>query len=199
METISITKALAELKLLDKRIDKQINQSIFLGFEINGVQNYKGFQPKENLQSVEDLIKRRESIKSAIMTSNSKTEVNINGIKMTVVQAIEQKETIKYKQKLLQKLISDRNSVRANMQNVNENAQYRLDNLLQASFSKDAKVKGEEIEAIAKPFLERNAATETDIISIDSAISKLESEIDGFISEVDYVLSESNSLTKIEI
>lgn len=108
MESISITRALSELKLLDKRILKGIKDADFLSYEINKKNVLKTFEPKEQLQSVEDLIARRSTLKSKIMESNASTKVKIAGKEMLVIEAIEMKETIQYKKQLLN---TDRKSV----------------------------------------------------------------------------------------
>lgn len=199
MESISITRALSELKLLDKRIQKGIKDADFLSYEINKKNALKTFQPKEQLQSVEDLITRRSLLKAKIMESNAKTVVKIAGKDMLVIEAIEMKETIQYKKSLLNTLQSTRKSVRSKIESINEDVKYRLDGLLQANFGKESKTKDSETDAISKPFLERNEAKEVDLIDIDKKIDELENEILSFESEVDFILSESNSLTKIEI
>jgi len=199
MEKISITRALSELKLLDKRINKSIKDANFLSYEVNGKNYLKTFEPKEQLQSVEDLIQRRSLLKTKIMESNASTVVKIAGKEMLVIEAIEMKETIQYKKQLLLTLESTRKSVRSKIESINEDVKYRLDGLLQANFGKESKTKDSESEAIAKPFLERNEAKEIDLIDIDNKIKTLSEEIDAFESEVDFVLSESNSLTKIDV
>lgn len=199
MESISITRALSELKLLDKRILKGIKDADFLSYEINKKNVLKTFEPKEQLQSVEDLIARRSTLKSKIMESNASTKVKIAGKEMLVIEAIEMKETIQYKKQLLSTLEATRKSVRSKIESINEDVKYRLDGLLQANFGKESKTKDSETDAISKPFLERNEAKEVDLIDIDNKIKTLSEEIDSFESEVDFVLSESNSLTKINV
>lgn len=199
VEQISITRALNELKLLDKRISKHIQSSVFVTHEVNKKVNAKVFTPKEDLQSINDLIQRRQIIKSKIMESNAITKVTIAGKTMTVVEAIELKESIKYKKELRDRIAHQVRRARKEIEDINEVAQGRLDSLLQANFGKESKTKDSEMEAISKPFLERNEAKELDPLGIDSVYEKLENEIDDFENEVDFVLSESNSLTKIEI
>lgn len=198
-EQMSITRALNELKLLDKRIDKTIRATSFISYEINKKVIDKEFTPKEDLQSIEDLIQRRQTIKSKIMESNAVTKVEISGKTMTVVEAIEMKDSIKYKKQLCDRIISDVRAKRSKIEDINEVTQGRLDSLLQANFGKESKTKDSETEAIAKPFLERNEAKEIDPIGIDKYYGQLQEEIDNFESEVDFILSESNALTKIEI
>ena len=199
MEKITITRALAELKLLDKRITKAIYDGNFVSYSINGKNTINTFKPLEEKQSIEALIARRAAIKAAIMKSNATTNVNIGGVEMLVIDAIEMKETIKYKQSFLQQLKQQQQSTKYTISSTNENVKARLDKLLEANFGKDSKTKAEEMEAISKPFLERNEAKLEDPLNLDSLIESLSEEILAFTSNVDYALSESNALTQIEI
>lgn len=199
MEKISVTRALAELKLLDKRITKAISDGKFVSYSINGKNAINTFKPLEEKQSIEALITRRAALKAAIMKSNATTKVNIGGVEMLVIDAIEMKETIKYKQSFLQQLKQQQQSTKYSISSTNETVSSRLDKLLEANFGKDSKTKSEEMEAIAKPFLERNEAKLEDPLNLDSLIESLSEEILVFTSNVDYALSESNALTQIEI
>jgi hypothetical protein len=196
---ISITRALNELKLLDKRITKTISNNSFCTFKIGDKINKAKFQPIEEFQSITDLIKNRASIKSKIMESNAKTRIKVNGIEMLVIEAIEMKSAIKYKQTFLRKMKSDFSETTNEIERCNKSVNQRLDNLLQANFGKDSQAKDSEYEAIAKPFLTKNEAKIVDPIDIQTQIEKMENDIDGFLSDVDFALSESNSLTKITI
>lgn len=199
LEKISITRALSELKLLDKRIRKLIKSSCFIDYTVNSKQNVKDFNPESDLQSVNDLIARRKNIKSAIMKSNATTNVTIGGVTMTVIDAIEMKEGIEYKKLLREKMLIQRRDVLSLIENINIDVDARLDKLLQANFGKESKTKDSETEAISKPFLERNQAVESDPIGINDVYMDLDTEIDEFESEVDFTLSESNSTTFIEV
>ena len=199
MEKITITRALAELKLLDKRIAKAISEGKFVSYSINGKNAINTFKPSEEKQSIEALIARRATIKAAIMKSNATTKVTIGNVEMLVIDAIEMKETIKYKENFLQQLKSQQLNIRYTIASTNENVNARLDKLLEANFGKESKTKADEMEAISKPFLERNEAKLEDPLNIDSLIESLSEEILAFTSNVDYALSESNALTQIEI
>jgi len=84
--------------------------------------------------------------------------------------------------------------------NINNQVKSRLDNLLVSTFSKDStKVKPEEFEAVAKPFLDRNEASMVDPLNIRAEIERLEKSISAFEEDVDVALSESNAQTLIEI
>ena len=196
---MTITRALTTLKLLDKRIAKATNKGVFVSLEIDGQVDSKDFAPKEALASVTDLIAYRASLKSAIMSSNSKTNVKIGTVTMKVVEAIEQKSTIVYKRNLLGVLTSQLARATRTKDSINERVQERLDELLKATFGKDTKISEGDYDRTSEPFLKKNAVAFADKIGIEKVISDLEEEIDTFEAEVDLCLSESNALTTIKV
>lgn len=208
METqqISISRALVEIKTLNKRIEKLTKElSIFdisIGGKLKSNRSLEEFSQyaKSSMQQLEDLIQRYSKIKSQIVLSNSKTTVNVNGETFTVAEAIERKNSIKQLVNVVGKLKETFHSTVKIIDAANENSQTRLDKLLESTFSKDSsKVKPEEYEAVAKPFLERNEAKLVDPIDARKKIDMLEKYIEGFVSNIDIVLSESNAKTYITI
>ena len=111
MRKMTITEALVELKLLDKRIantDMQDWCIIQLKQDkktMTGetVEEYEQ-ETKARFQSVKDLITERANIKKAIVKSNADTVVEVGDLKMTVAEAIEYKTSIEYEKRLLQSL-----------------------------------------------------------------------------------------------
>ena len=122
---ISITQALNELKLLEKRINDKIGCTVFLTSKVNnetkvlnGKKTPEEFEKeaKADYASILDLINNRKVIKSKIVESNATTFVEINGKKYTVADAIERKSSIIYEQKLLQTLMQQRIRVTADLE-----------------------------------------------------------------------------------
>lgn len=196
---MTITRGLTTLKLLDKRINKAITGGQFANYTVGGKEQFQDIDPNASFQSVDDLINYRSKLKAAIMESNAKTIVKIGNKKMTVVEAIETKDSIKYRKDLLRKIMSDMRNVRGTVENINEDVAERLDRMLQANFSKDGKVTEKDIEAVSKPFLKQNEAKEVENKKFYEKVENLEEEIDTFEAEVDLVLSESNATATIEI
>lgn len=203
---ITITQGLAELKMLDKRITRKINNSIFAGYTVGGkVQT--GYETTEelekeikaNLESVKDLIKRRNKIKSLIVLSNAKTEVKIAGKTYTVAEAIDRKSFIDYEEGLLSALKSAYAHNTAIVDRKNNDMESRLDNHLETLFGKDGKTDTTKTAEVVKQFKEINEARLVDPVSLRKQIETLETEIEDFTSEVDHVLSVSNATTTIEI
>ncbi|KUL15179.1 hypothetical protein [Bacillus paralicheniformis] len=203
---LTITRALSELKMLDKRIKRAVNESTFGGLMI-GKKLPNGFRTTEDLetrakadyQSVEALIKRRNAIKSAIVVSNATTKIEVAGVKMTVAEAIERKTSISYDIQLLDKLKEVYADLVDEADSVNQKVTERLDKHLETLFGKDGKVKAAENQEIVKSFLAENEAKIIDPLNLKEKIDSLSKKIEDFEMEVDFALSESNTLTKINI
>lgn len=206
---MTITRALAELKLLDARIGSAINSTQFIGgkkksaTKVTPTQTVDEFNKsvQSAYDSVKKLIENRKVIKSAIVDSNATTKVKIGEVEMTVADAIERKDSIKYEQMFLNQMINHFNQATAQVNRENEKVQQKLDELLVASFGKENKGKtnDNEIQAISEPFLAQNEYEVVDPLKLKDKIDKLQFDIQGFTSEVDYVLSESNAITKISV
>lgn len=197
---LTVTRALAELKLLDSRIDKLTDNMVFVSLKKSG-QKWKDHvdETKSEWQSVNDLITRYNNIKFAVLKSNSLTTVKVNGKEYTVTEAIAMKECMRYKSELLQKMREERDKVNKQLSDHEENVQKKLDNLLELNFQKDKKTDEKDIKAISDAYQKNNWAEVVDPLKIDKKISELEEECDNFSKEVDFVLSESNALTHIEL
>lgn len=205
---ISITRALAELKLLDSRITRGINSTNFVTANKKSAKNVSGIVTKDeffaitkaNYQSVISLIERKKMLKSAIVFSNAKTLVTIGGKEMTVAEAIERKNNIEYEKDLLNEMVSQRRRAIVEMENKNSIVDANLDKLLETMLGKDGvKNADKENNSLAITYRADNEYEILDPLGIDKEIKDLQEEIERFESEVDYVLSESNTVTKITI
>lgn len=203
---MTITRGLAELKLLDSRINRSINEAV-LGSNSVGKKLPTGYnsvedvekRAKSDYQSVKDLLKRRNAIKSAIVLSNATTVVEVAGVKMTVAEAIERKTSISYEEQLLSKMRSTYTQVVNHVDRINNEMKARLDSHLETLFGKEGKVNPQSHEDIVKAFKADNEATFIDPINLEKQINELVKSIEDFNMEVDFTLSESNTITRITI
>lgn len=206
-ETISITRALAELKLLDKRIESKIESSTFVAAvskKNKHLVNPDTFtsSSKSELQSIEDLLKRRNTIKSAIIASNSVTRVRIGKEDLTVADVIERKNSLHLYKRLLTKLKTNREQTMRSVELSNQQIEPELQKILEIHFGKsnsNMKTSNDDIENISKTFRENNRTAYVDPIGIDTKIKDLESRVDDFERESNFLLSESNAMTKITV
>lgn len=193
--TMLITQALNELKLLDKKISKKTSQVAFVGVQVSGTarQGFDADKAKAELQSLTDMIARRETIRGLINASNFKTKVTIAGKKYTVAEAITTKDTMKYKAELLRYLTRSYSGAVNTVDAINDEVKRELDNQLKGVEDK-AKIK-----TFSDGYLELHTASLADPINASATIDALTDEIDDFMNEVDYVLSTSNATTSIEV
>jgi hypothetical protein len=207
-QELTILRALNEVSLLNKKIEKALsNRSAYLHFSI-GKKAPVGFKTiaeveesiKSQYQKVTALLKRRTDIKSAIVASNAKTTVTINGETITVAAAIERKQSIGFDNKLLSNLVNSSAQVNRKIESHNAEVDRSVESLVAQAFgSKNAKITKEEHDAIAIPFKESRTAESIDPIGIKNEIDKLEDSINEFERNIDNVLTESNAVTKITV
>jgi len=204
---MSITQGLAELKLLDKRINKCLGYAVDwaqLRTKTNKVdEDDLKKTAQSEYQSYMDLVKRRDTIKRAIVLSNAQTQVTIGtGPKKwvgTVAEAIEHKSSLTYKKNLLEKMVRNIDRIDAEYKEATEALEKRLDGLLSSELGKDVKTNPETITALRTSFMETNKIELVDPMDLKKMATDLDEEIDAFETNVDWVLSEANGKTMISL
>jgi hypothetical protein len=206
MTQMSVTQGLAELKLLDKRINKELSYVFWAKVSTKNNRVDEAALKKvaqAEYQSYMDLVKRRDTIKRAIVLSNAVTAVTVGSgsthWKGTVAEAIEHKASLTYKKSLLEKIKKCISSVQSEYSTANEALERRLDGLLTSELGKDVKTNPETITALRTSFLETNKVELVDPLDLMKMAKDLSDEIDSFESNVDWVLSEANGRTQITL
>lgn len=199
-QTMSITQALAELKLLDKRIQKSLDYVAWAQVKTksNPLDTEKFARTaKADFQSFLDLVKRRDAIKRAVVTSNATTRVKVGAWEGTVAEAIEYKTSIIYKSRLLDTMRNQLLSAKELYTQQQEAVDARLEKLLHSELGKDVKTSPETITALTNTFRENNKVELVDPLDLVTRTRELEEEIESFQTNVDWVLSETNGKTLI--
>lgn len=226
--TISVTQALAELKLLDKRIRKLVAPKIkesgavysyvyegetitpqaeaadLLWCAVNTKTNPVDADKlrrhaQSEMQSFLDLVARRDRIKKAIVLSNATTRVKIGAWDGTMAEAIEHKSSITYKKMLLAAMKKNASTAWEKLKAAEKEVQERLDRLLQSELGKDVRTNPETIQSITQSFRENNKVELVDPLGIVERVKELEEEVEDFETNVDWVLSEANGRTMITV
>ena len=199
---MSVTQGLAELKLLDKRLNKGLEGDAWIAVSKKTCYVNEDVLKKTataEYQSYMDLVKRRDTIKRAIVLSNSITKVVIGNWTGTAAEAIEHKSSLNYKKNLLTKMKRDvqfaEEDYKSSVNAIND----RLDKLLSSELGKDVKTNPETIAALTASFQETNKVQLIDPLGLKAKAKQLEEEIDAFESNVDWVLSETNGKTLITV
>lgn len=200
----SITRSLVELKTIDGRISKIIDGGLFMTYKTkskNTRHTEEDFRKSAtaDFQSVTDLIKRRDQIKNAVVLSNATTMVEIAGTKMTVSQAIEFKNTINYKSALLSTLKQQRQLVIVEVDAHRQKVQHKVDENVRIICGKDAKPDAATLKTVTDGIAANDPVDVYDPLNLDKVIDSMEQEIEDFRANVDFVLSESNAITLIDV
>jgi len=199
---ISVSQALAELKLLRKRIENAIRQSNLIVLkkkrDLLDVPRFST-EAAASYQSYKDLLARYNAIKAAIVQSNASTVVSIAGVTYTVADAVERKKTIALEKDMLIRMqhqfemVNQEHTNHVNAENV------RVERLIQTELGKDAKTNVEVISQLSETFLAQNKAEIVDPLGLAKEIAALNKSIEDFETKVDWVLSESNGKTTISV
>lgn len=202
MAPISVTQALAELKLLDKRIQKALDYVTWADVKTKGhpVDTEKFSRTVHaEYQSFLALVQRRDAMKRAVVLSNATTHVKVGAWEGTVAEAIEYKTSIHYKKRLLDTMREQLLTAKAQFTSQQESVDTRLEKLLHSELGKDVKTSPETITALTNSFRENNKVELVDPLDLAARTRELEEEIESFETNVDWVLSETNGKTLITV
>lgn len=211
-EKMTIHKALAELKIIDSRIDRAISESALVvankhsNDKIDGktISEYKD-EMKSIYQKITDLIKRRNAMKRAVVLSNAQTTIQIGENTYTVAEAIEMKNHgIEHDEFLMNhmniqlekaKRVLEHNSG----ESIEEKARQYVLSVI-SSQPKEAKmtIDSKAMQSLKEQYIEDSTYDLIDPNNVAVRIAELRDYIDEFNAEVDAALSVSNALTVIE-
>lgn len=207
-ETMTVHKALAELKILDSRIGDAILSGDFVITKKNNQDTVKGktaeqYKTKatESYQKASDLIRRRNAIKNAVVVSNANTTVKIGDAEYTVVEAIEKKNHgMDYYVQLRDVLRQQFAKQKADLEKHNTSLQQKAEQFVTGLMGgKDVKTDSAEFSNAVDTYIKSNTMTLLDPLGIEKKIEELDDMINTFLPEVDAALSVSNAITIITV
>lgn len=212
-ETMTVHKALAELKILDARIFNATSGKTFVASKKVSDKKVGGVlvetlkkDMKSDYQSVTDLIARRTAIKRAVVLSNAETKVVIGDETYTVAEAIEMKNHgLMAKKDLLDVMVRQYEKARAEVAKhegewIEAKAEQYIMNFLQsqpkeAKTSKDSEV----VKKLREDYIANNTYELVDPLGIGDEIKVLSDWIDVFTTDVDSQLSIANATKEITV
>ena len=212
-EKMTVHKALAELKVIDSRINKAIIEGNYVVANKHSNEKIQGKTIndfKDHMRAchnkVTDLINRRNAIKRAVVLSNAVTKVKVGDQELTVAEAIEMKNHgMLFKSSYVRAMASQNVAAQSELnRNSGEAIEKRAEKYILdviAAQPKDAKmtVDSDAMKALRKTYIENNTYDLIDPLNVTKLIEELSNEIEEFNTEIDAALSVSNALTVIEI
>lgn len=206
---MNVHQALAELKLLDKRVADATTRPVWVipnehaNTVINGVKLADVIEEiKSQYQKVTDLIAYRDALKRAVVQSNAVTKVIIAGEEYTVAEAIDAKNNgMAYLSTLRNQMLRDyeRAKSTAELQNgsrLENRAGEFIKSMTGTTVTKDMT---EEMRRMRDDFIAAHTTELIDPIGVRKIAGELDERITAFTAAVDAVLSTSNSLTEITV
>ena len=201
-ETMTVTQALTELKTLDARISKKINDGIYINY-VTPVSAMTAEEVekliKGNFQSVQDLVDRRNAIKLAVIMSNATTKVTVAGKQYTVAEAIDLKgHGIQYQNTLMNQMATQLAACHEQYTRAKEKVEDKALALAkEAESTKDADAARK--SDVYTKWIGDHPVTLVDPLKLQEKITAYEKEISEFILNVDVALSVINATTMITI
>jgi enamine deaminase RidA (YjgF/YER057c/UK114 family) len=208
-EIMTVHKALAELKVLDNRIEKTIRGAIFCAAAKQSMKKINGvpieqftLDSRSAYDSICDLISRRDAIKKAVSKSNAETHLTIVGVDYTVAEAISMNQHgIELKRRLLNELEKQYSDAVENIEATNAELSEKADSYVShaVSLSDKNNMDAATLKDLRQDYIDRETMILIDGIDIKKVKDELASYIDAFEAEVDAALSTSNAMTEITI
>ena len=209
MPSVTITRALSKIKILTDMINNDIKNNVFITTVPNSM---LGSEEHTNLvksltsshTSLEDKIKEIVKLKRLIAESNLASYLEVSGKRVSVTEALAMKETMEFYSRFMVTLRKQNNRSAEEVTHTNMRiAQAIAGNTSDISSNSD--IKNEDLEK--RLALNAKQLQESMGIKVVSAtketpeqlIESIKDYYNDFVSEIDYLLSEHNAVTTIEL
>ena len=210
MARMTIHEALAELKALDNKIANVRSEGTYVdcaklsATKVNGLVRMDYVKKLQgSYDKIRGLMSRRNAIRLAVVRSNGEAMVTIDGIEISVAQAIVRKSLIEEEIFLLITLKGQyENAVntlnKENGEKLENKLNTHLGNTIGNNYKENTRL-AEVVSALSKDFYDNNAYGLIDPVNIGKVIEQMDAEINRFMTQVDSAISVSNALTYIEV
>lgn len=205
MTSITITRALTKTKTLQKSIMSDLKSKHFIISLKKSEENNSQSQCeriKANQQSISDRFDTIVKIKTLIAESNLNSTVEVAGKKITVTEALAIKELMSLKKEYLRELRSQYADAKREVESSEYSIERTLDsNVSNISSDTDSSQVKDHVDKL-KESLEYSMGkiiTSCNNKNPEDYIEEVKNKIESFEEEIDFVLSEHNALTSIEI
>ena len=216
MMEITIHRALSQLKTTQARIEDKFEKDIYVSSTI-GKTNMAEGRPVDavkreilaHFDSMQQLLKNYQTLKLAIIRSNSGiTEESTNiktgmveGMELTVAEAIAiQKYVLPLESQFVRRLENQLNNAKRTIEMTNSQANTEITSVLEALSNKDSKnLDPSQVNTITEAYQQNKFRQLVDPLDLADKIRKLRDKLDALSVGVDAFLSESNAISHINV
>lgn len=205
IKEFTLTRALVELKLYDGKINKAIKELKAVSYSINSIvtehrQTEIEFidDYKSQMQKINDLRTNKSNLKNALMKANAETIVKIGDKSYTILEALNKKSDIQTELLLVDTLSAQLNNAVAKHNQIIDKVESDIEKTINSKSSSSGNQSKEYINQIRDSYSNQlpKLVNDSEVLSL---INEKRDDIEMFIAEVDFCLSEINALTKIKV
>lgn len=206
-ETMTVHEALAELKMLDKRIEKAISTANFAvenkhnNTKLNGGMTVDEFvaAAEKSYQSITDMLRRRKAIRNAVAVSNASTKITVGGVEYMVSELIEMRsQGIELHCALLNRMTNQLRNAQMACARSNSMLDANADSYVGGLLGAKEKINSNEAMPLREAYITANTMEVVGLDRLTERANTLSDEVEAFLAEVDAKISISNALTVVE-
>lgn len=203
---MTLTRLLNEIKLAKARLEKKQNEDVKY-FDVMSGGKLKTYNSEETMkstvtahfQSIKDLTNLIDKYKSLLLNANNTTKVTIKGKEYTISEAIAKKEMVIGEQSFVKTIRRQLQQTEVSVQNANNQAEVNVNETIKGRLQGDKKADATDFDVVVKFLRENSKSTLIDAGGAKKYLEDKEVEIEEFLSDIDFSLSEINSKTEVEI
>lgn len=205
MKEYTLTRALVEIKLYDSKIEKAIKELNSVSYKVNEiVPEYRmtesDFLSEYNsqMQKIKDLRENKTALKNALMKANAETIVKIADKEYTILEALNKKADIYLDNMMVNVLNSQLKTAISKVNTISEKIESDIERTINAKSSSSGNQNKEYIQQVRESYKTQIPVLVNDAV-VENLIKTKTDEIENFLAEVDFALSEVNAVTKIKV
>ena len=205
---LTIQRLLGEKKRLSQRIQKQIQELQVAGIKYNQRDKVNRTKltkeqfiskSKADMQSIEKLIENLNKIEVAINIANATTTLVFKGKEITLIEAIKIRDNNSLTKKYIDKLISQHEENLDEYEYAQAEVEREVDQQISSMLGKDGDVNSKSIIAIRKQILDEKSIELVCDNMLKERIDTLSELNTDDMAELNSLISEANSVTKVNI
>jgi len=201
---LTVTEAIAKVKVLEKRIKKEKQKlevgKIVKAIEVGNQENKNYVKELEaKFQSINDLADNYMKLKAKIAESNASTKIKVGNMEMTVVEALERKNKLSDEINFWEGLLSSYNELIDRVEYNNERVLETINQMLEAKFSGESKTSAKDAVELKEQLYNADKYT---LLTSDKVVKGIKNKVDElteFAEQIDTKLSIVNATTYIEV
>lgn len=208
---MTITRAIATQKNLTKQITEATKLLVlcvptrgegdYCEVQSHGKISVEGAteQIKKAWQRLSDVTTVRDAIRAALVKSNAETTIKIGDTSMTVVAALDFRNTLPERKAILERMKANWKSTNQTYTQMFNQHEAVLASTRNEALNSNKKIDADFDKHFIAPINLKGRPDILDPLKVNELIAAFEKEIADFELNIDYALSESNAVTKISI